>query len=187
PEPPGRNLQLGDIVEDAGAPRWRTAAETKAILALMAPRHRARLEAARAEARASGRRVAGTLYRRMRPSAEGTVQRAEVRFDLAGCLRTPAGGSSRQTLVICEPDGRVRLRLLSGREAARLMGLPDDYRLPEGYTQAYKLAGDGVAVPAARWIAAHLLEPLLDHMDAASARADESCGAAGVALKAAAV
>ena len=191
PTPPGRNLQLGDIVEDDGAPRWRTAAETKAILRLMAPRHRARLEEARAQAKAGGRRVAGTLYRRMRPAeagrGNGTVQRAEVRFDIAGCLRTPAGGSSRQTLVICEPDGRVRLRLLSGREAARLMGLPDADRLPKGYTHAYKLAGDGVAVPAARWIAAHLLEPLLDHMDARDALAGESGRAADVALKAAAV
>lgn len=70
---------------------------------------------------------------------------------------------------MAEPDGRVRSRLLSAREAARLMGLPDAYRLPEGYTAAYKLAGDGVAVPVARWLAAHLIEPLLDAQDAAAA------------------
>ncbi len=168
PPPPGRNLQLADILSDTGAPPWRSAAARDGILALMTPRHRARTEAARPEAKATGRRVAGTLYRRMRPhpAGEGSVQRAEVRFDLAGCLRTPAGGSSRQTLVCAEPDGRLRMRLLSAREAARLMGLPDAYRLPERYTDAYRLAGDGVAAPVARWLAAHLLEPLLDHMDA---------------------
>jgi DNA (cytosine-5)-methyltransferase 1 len=89
------------------------------------------------------------------------VQRAEVRFDIAGCLRTPAGGSSRQTLLIATPEGEVRARLLSAREAARLMGLPEDYRLPARYNAAYKLAGDGVAVPVARWIAERMVAPLL--------------------------
>ena len=173
PAPPPRNLQLSDLVEDAPADvKWRTAAETRALLAMMAPRHLARIEAAKAEAARTGRPVAGALYRRMRPDGEGgTVQRAEVRFDLAGCLRTPAGGSSRQTLVRVEPSGRVRTRLLSAREAARLMGLPDDYRLPARYTDAYKLVGDGVAAPVARWLAARLIEPLLDHLDAQAAAA----------------
>ena len=168
PPPPPRNLQLSDVVEarPAGV-RWRTAAETRALLAMMTPRHLERIETAKAQAKRDGRPVAGTLYRRMRPDGEGgTVQRAEVRFDLAGCLRTPAGGSSRQTLVMVDPSGRVRTRLLSAREAARLMGLPDDYRLPARYTDAYKLAGDGVAAPVARWLASQLIEPLLDRLDA---------------------
>jgi DNA (cytosine-5)-methyltransferase 1 len=84
-----------------------------------------------------------------------------VRFDdISGCLRTPAGGSSRQTLIVVE-DGKVRSRLLSSREAARLMGLPDTYKLPQNYNEAYHLAGDGVVVPVVRHLAAHLLEPLL--------------------------
>ena len=54
-----------------------------------------------------------------------------MRFDeVSGCLRTPAGGSSRQTIVLVD-KGRVRSRLLSPREAARLMGLPDSYKLPD--------------------------------------------------------
>ncbi|MDF2234236.1 DNA cytosine methyltransferase [Albimonas sp. CAU 1670] len=173
PAPPPRNLQLSDVVEEAPSDvRWRTAAETKRLLAMMTPRHLARIEAAKAEAKRDGRPVAGALYRRTRPDGEGgSVQRAEVRFDLAGCLRTPAGGSSRQTLVMVEPSGRVRTRLMSAREAARLMGLPDDYRLPRRYTDAYKLAGDGVAAPVARWLAAQLIEPLLDHLDAQEAAA----------------
>ena len=86
---------------------------------------------------------------------------AEARFDgLAGCLRTPAGGSSRQTLLVVG-RGRVRSRLLSAREAARLMGLPDSYKLPENYNEAYHLAGDGVVAPAVRFLAENLLEPLL--------------------------
>jgi DNA (cytosine-5)-methyltransferase 1 len=58
-------------------------------------------------------------------------------------------------------DNRVRSRLLSSREAARLMGLPDSYKLPARYNDAYHLAGDGVCIPAVRFIAASLIEPIL--------------------------
>lgn len=101
--------------------------------------------------------MVGGVYRRTRDGQ----QRAEVRFDdVAGCLRTPVGGSSRQTVFVIT-RGKVRSRLLSPREAARLMGLDDDYILPRNYNQAYHLAGDGVAVPVVRHIASELLEPIL--------------------------
>jgi DNA (cytosine-5)-methyltransferase 1 len=90
------------------------------------------------------------------------MQRAEVRFDdLSGCLRTPVGGSSRQSIIIVEGKS-VRSRLLSPREAARLMGLPDSYKLPQNYNEAYHLAGDGVVVPVVRFLAANILEPLVE-------------------------
>jgi DNA (cytosine-5)-methyltransferase 1 len=90
------------------------------------------------------------------------VQRAELRLDgLAGCLRTPRGGSSRQVIVVADEKG-VRTRLLSPREAARLMGLPESYQLPGSATAALQVAGDGVAAPVVRWLAGHLLEPLLE-------------------------
>ena len=56
----------------------------------------------------------------------------------------------------------MRSRLISPRETARLMGLADDYALPDNYNEAYHLTGDGVAVPVVRHLAEHLLEPLLD-------------------------
>ncbi|MFN5617482.1 MAG: DNA cytosine methyltransferase, partial [Brevundimonas sp.] len=91
----------------------------------------------------------------------GRVQRAEVRFDgIAGCLRTPAGGSSRQTLLVID-RGEVRSRLLTPRETARLMGLDDDYVLPDSDTDAYHLTGDGVPAPVVAWLARTLFEPLL--------------------------
>ncbi len=55
----------------------------------------------------------------------------------------------------------VRSRLLSPREAARLMGLPENYKLPANCNEAYHLVGDGVVVPLVRFLAAHLLQPLL--------------------------
>jgi DNA (cytosine-5)-methyltransferase 1 len=74
-------------------------------------------------------------------------------------LRTPAGGSSKQLLLVTE-NGRPRLRPMMAREAARLMGLEDSYRLPPGETKALKVIGDGVSVPVVRWLGEHLLSPL---------------------------
>ena len=84
-----------------------------------------------------------------------------MRFDdVSGCLRTPAGGSSRQLILVI--DGKkVRSRLISARETARLMGLPEDYKLPKNYNEAYHLTGDGVAAPVVRHLAQHVFEPLL--------------------------
>ncbi len=104
----------------------------------------------------------GGVYKRTRKDESGAKsQRGEVRFDgLAGCLRTPAGGSSRQSIVVIEND-MVCSRLLSAREAGRPMGLPDDYALPANHNEAYRLVGDGVVVPVVRFIASSLLEPIL--------------------------
>ena len=41
------------------------------------------------------------------------------------------------------------------------MGLPDDYKLPRNYNEAYHLTGDGVAVDVVRHLAEHVFEPLL--------------------------
>ncbi len=89
-------------------------------------------------------------------------QRLEVRFDgVAGCLRTPGGGSSRQVVLIVE-NGGVRSRLMTVRECARLMGAPDWYQVPGTYNEGYRAMGDAVAVPVVRWLTHHLLAPLAD-------------------------
>jgi DNA (cytosine-5)-methyltransferase 1 len=51
--------------------------------------------------------------------------------------------------------------LFSTRETARLMGLPDSYKLPKNYNEAYHLTGDGVVVPVVRHLAKTILEPIL--------------------------
>lgn len=151
--------KLSDLIEDEPhGVQWHTPFETKRLLDLMSPLHLEKVEQAK---RAPGRKV-GTVYKRTRPHGDGLRrQRAEVRFDeVAGCLRTPAGGSSRQIIVVIE-GGKVRSRLLSPREAARLMGLPEDYPLPQRYNDAYHLVGDGVAVPVVSWLARSVIEPSL--------------------------
>ena len=148
-------MSMSDLSEawPSGA-HWHTAKETTYLLKLMSPTNKKKVEAAKS----SGKRMIGTVYRRTRNGQ----QRAEVRFDeISGCLRTPIGGSSRQTILVVEKC-KVRSRLLSTREAARLMGLKDTYKIPDNYNAAYHLAGDGVVVPVVRHLSKHILEPILD-------------------------
>ncbi|MBM7324152.1 DNA cytosine methyltransferase [Agrobacterium sp. S2] len=157
PIPAMRLKTFADLIEEKpSSVEWHTQAETAKLLASMSPINLAKVDAAKR----AGRRMVGGVYKRTRPDAEGRSVRAEVRFDdVAGCLRTPAGGSSRQTILVV--DGNVvRSRLISARETARLMGMPEGYHLPKGYNEAYHLMGDGVAVPVVRFLAHHLLEPL---------------------------
>ena len=158
PTPARRNDVFADLVEDnPSSVQWHTEAETAKLLAQMSKINMAKLEAAKR----SGRRMVGAVYKRTRVEDGIKYQRAEIRFDdVAGCLRTPAGGSSRQVIVVVDGD-RVRSRLISSRETARLMGLPDEYKLPKNYNEAYHLTGDGVAVPVVRHLAQHIIEPLL--------------------------
>lgn len=172
PTPPVRNSCFADLIEETPTGvSWHTPEETTALLRSMSPLNLSKVEAAKR----AGRRMVGGVYKRTRPSApDGKAVRAEVRFDdVAGCLRTPAGGSSRQTVIVVDGK-RVRSRLISSREAARLMGLPDDYRLPTAYNEAYHLVGDGVAVPVVRFLSDHLLEPLLSPATARDAEAVEA-------------
>jgi len=158
PWPDAVSVGLASVIEpDAAEVRWHSTAQTDRLLALMSPGNLAKVAAARS----TGLRCVGSLYRRTRRDAAGQrIQRAEVRFDIAGCLRTPAGGSSRQTLLVVEDD-QIRSRLMTARETARLMGLPDSYRLPGSFSAACHLTGDGVAVPVVRHLAHWLFEPLL--------------------------
>jgi DNA (cytosine-5)-methyltransferase 1 len=165
PIPPARNSILAGVIEDEPkGVSWHTKAETDRLLELMAPTHVAKVEAAKR----AGRRIVGGLYRRIRLDTDSKkIQHAEVRFDdVAGCLRVPTGGSSRQTIVIVE-GASVKSRLLSPRETGRLMGLPEDYQLPSNTNEAYGLTGDGVVVPVVRFLAEHILEPILGAVPAA--------------------
>ena len=142
PCPRGRDLE--DVVE-ADVPFDRNAA-----VCLVPPSHVEKFVA-------SGREYA-TGYRRTR----GGKQVMELRCDgEAGCLRTPAGGSSKQYLVHRSADG-LEARLLTVREVARLMGAPDDWELPGSYNDGYFAMGDAVASPVAEWLGETFLKPLVE-------------------------
>jgi DNA (cytosine-5)-methyltransferase 1 len=159
PEPKNDVPPLSDLILDEPEDvSWHSTAETQKLIAMMSDVNRNRLSAMQAK----GRRLVGTIYKRTRVDGAGVRrQRAELRDDnIAGCLRTPGGGSSRQTIVVVEGQA-VHTRLLSAREAARLMGLPDSYQLPARYNDAYHIAGDGLVVPVVRFLADTVIEPIL--------------------------
>jgi DNA (cytosine-5)-methyltransferase 1 len=102
-----------------------------------------------------------TAFRRVRNGRS----MAELRTDgIAGCLRTPRGGSGRQILFkACR--GKVQVRLLTARECARLQGA-DDYRMKKHLplNQALFGFGDAVCVPVVEWIAQHYLNPVASRL-----------------------
>lgn len=171
PVPVIRSLKFADIIEEQPASvRWHTTEETARLLDMMTTVNQAKVK----KAQSSGHRMVGCVYKRTRHDEFGRkVQRAEVRFDdISGCLRTPAGGSSRQLILLVE-GGTVKSRLISSRETARLMGLPENYPLPENYNEAYHLTGDGVVVPVVRHLANSIFEPVLTQVKNSNARSYE--------------
>ena len=158
-EPQNDVFPLSDLIlEQPDDVSWHSPDETQKLIAMMSSVNHKRLLAMQAK----GKRLVGTIYKRTRVDEAGNrKQRAELRDDnIAGCLRTPGGGSSRQTIVVVEGSS-VKSRLLSAREAARLMGLPDSYKLPARYNDAYHIAGDGLVVPVVRYLAETVIEPIL--------------------------
>lgn len=149
PEPPARKQHLPDVIEfDA---EYANIESDERNIALISPKHADLLKAIPKK-----QLVVAPGYKRTRNGK----QVLELRFDnIAGCLRTPSGGSSRQLLVI-RKNGKLQSRLLTVRETARLMGAPDTYKIPGSYNDGYKAMGDAVAVPVAKWLATKLLLPL---------------------------
>lgn len=159
PRPRRRMTTFVDLIEEEPTDvPWQSRAETRKLISMMSELNREKLR----EAQRSGEFRVGTIYKRTRRDEAGRkVQRAEARFDgLAGCLRTPAGGSSRQLVIVVE-GRKVRSRLISSRETARLMGLRDSYTLPNNYNEAYHLTGDGVVVPVVRHLVSKVVAPVL--------------------------
>ncbi len=158
PEPSVQIRTISELIEEnpVGV-KWHTEAQTRKLIGMMSDLNKEKLR----DARASGELRIGTVYKRTRPDKNGQrAQRAEVRFDeISGCLRTPVGGSSRQIVLVVQGNS-VRSRLLSPREAARLMGVPEDYPTPINYNEAYHLFGDGLVVPVVAWLGRHLLYEL---------------------------
>lgn len=152
PDKPAASLE--DIVENLveNDDRWWQAEEVDRHLQMMTSININHLKKLKTQSIYSYR----TMYRRVRYGQ----QRAELRKDnIAGCLRTVRGGSSRQMLIRAGRNS-IRMRLMTPREYARLQGAPDDYPLPQKVNQALTGFGDAVCVPVITWIAKNILNPL---------------------------
>jgi DNA (cytosine-5)-methyltransferase 1 len=151
--PTGRP-RLRDVIEKLpdDDPAWWVEKRVEYFMSQLSPRH-----AAEAALMIAGHRVSyGTAFRRVRHGKS----MAELRTDgIAGCLRTPRGGSGRQILFKAG-QGRRQVRLLTARECARLQGVPDSYEIKVPLNQALFGFGDAVCVPAVEWLARHYLLPV---------------------------
>lgn len=148
--PPQASYQLLDFIDIGDDQQWWSAAELRRHEAMLSDRHRRELDALRH----AGTLTPLTAFRRIRQGE----QRMEVRFDgVAGCLRTPRGGSAKQ-IVLLAGRGEVRMRWMTPREYARLQGAPG-FVLPENTIQGLFGFGDAVCVPAIEWIDRCVLRP----------------------------
>jgi DNA (cytosine-5)-methyltransferase 1 len=164
PDPPHHSRKrLDDILEklDDTDPLWWSADRADYLYNQMSDKHKQIAN----EWIAKKEWSYGTVFRRVRKQSDGTKKSmAELRCDgLAGCLRTPKGGSARQILFKAG-YGRYSARLITPRECARLMGARN-FRMDAPTTQALFGFGDAVCVPAISWIAEHYLNPLLDEIN----------------------
>ncbi len=168
PAPPaGAHDTLVSVLEDLPPDdaRWWPEDRTAALVAKMAPLNRRRVD----ELQAGERDGVATMYRRRRNGR--TV--GELRPDrLAGCLRTPQGGSSVQFLVDCR-TGAPRIRPLTGREYARLQGA-DSFPIEVNDRQARLGFGDAVCVQAVRWLVQHAFDAARSAAQNAPASARET-------------
>ncbi|MGW1137911.1 DNA cytosine methyltransferase [Streptomyces zhihengii] len=99
-----------------------------------------------------------TAYRRTRDGKPAWEVRAD---DIAGCLRTAGGGSSKQAVVRIRDGEPLRARWMTSLEYARLMGA-GDYVLPERLSKSVMGFGDAVCVNAVQWLSESYLVPLLE-------------------------
>ncbi len=156
PEPPTCADRLGKIISDppAGIPPWWNAERRDYLLSQMSPKHRAQADRMKRGAAFSY----GTVFRRVR---SGKTM-AELRTDgIAGCLRTPRGGSARQILLRAG-RGTIETRLLQPDECGRLMGLDNGFKIDASLNQALFALGDAVCVPAIEWIGREYLNALVE-------------------------
>ena len=142
PPLPTRKYDLEDLIErfSLSSSVWWDCRRQNHLFTQMSVLHKERLQ----ELTQSRKAVFATVYKRVRSSG----CRAEIRTDgVAGCLRTPRGGSSKQ-FVIQAGKGQWRVRNMTAREYARLQGVPDTFNITVPYIQALWGFGDAVCVPA---------------------------------------
>ena len=155
PSLPQSQRRLTSVLENLphDAPEWWNEKRATYLLNQMSQRHRIIADRMINSAGWSF----GTVFRRVR---EGGSM-AELRVDgIAGCLRTPRGGSGRQILVKAG-FGEFHARLLTPRECARLMGA-GDFKISASLNQALFGFGDAVCVPVIEWITKHYLNRVLE-------------------------
>lgn len=157
PPLPTRQLSLEDIIEELpdDSPRWWSDERVDYFHRQIHPNHTERVHELRD--RTAIRHV--TAFRRVRTIHGVKRSLAEIRFDgVAGCLRTPKGGSAKQ-IVVQLGSGRLRVRHMTAGECMKLQGVFDAPVMNMSENELLFALGDAVCVPAARWALDQLEAP----------------------------
>lgn len=144
--------ELADNI-DLHDSRWWNQERVESFVASLSP-----TQAMRFERLKNGEASARTAYRRTRNGKAVWEIRED---DVAGCLRTARGGSSKQAVLFLG-EGDVRIRWMTGNEYAKLQGA-SDFAL-DGFreSQIQYAFGDAVAVPVVEWLMKTAVLPALD-------------------------
>lgn len=152
--PPQAKYSLVDFLDTDENQEWWEESEVIRHYDMMFDRHKQKIDAMLSQRNMT---IALTAFRRVRKGR----QRTEVRFDgIAGCLRTPRGGSAKQ-IVIAINNHKLKMRWMSPKEYGRLQGV-DKYKIPENVIQGLFGFGDAVCVPVIQWIDRNMLTPVFD-------------------------
>ena len=153
PDPPPRHpgLRLGDVAVDHA--EWWGAKRLGKFLCSLSD-----IQAARVDAYQMRPRVAHHgAYRRTRHHRAVWEVRAD---EVAGTLRTTAGGSGRQA-VLRAGNGDLAARWMDVREYAALQGAGDMQCQSVSPRQAMYAFGDAVCVPVVEWLVKQCVLPLV--------------------------
>jgi DNA (cytosine-5)-methyltransferase 1 len=156
PDPPEARSTGFSAIADRLAPgdeRWWDDQRVAAFLDSLSDVQGDRLHRLIGDKRVSYR----TAYRRTRNGVAVWEVRAD---DIAGCLRTARGGSSKQA-VVRAGNGTVRVRWMTPHEYITLMGAPHYDINGIRPLQVMFGCGDAVVVPVVEWLATNYLRPLL--------------------------
>lgn len=149
-----RVTTLDDIIEteiDVNSKLWWSEDRKKYLFDQMSTTHQEKLTNMIFQQKYSY----STVFRRMRKGQS----MAELRTDgIAGCLRTPSGGSSKQILIQAGFND-WKVRLVSPREYARLQGVRDDFLLPINQSKGFFSMGDAVCVPVIEFLTKEVITP----------------------------
>jgi DNA (cytosine-5)-methyltransferase 1 len=160
PDLPQRKINLVDIVDKSE--KWWIKERTDYLFNQMFERHQSQIRLMIQNDYYSY----GTVFRRMRIRDGFKQSTAELRIDgIAGCLRTPKGGSARQ-IIVRAGKKRFDARLINARESACLMGADDYFISPNmSFNNILFGFGDAVCVPVIEWIAKNYLNLLFDEFN----------------------
>ena len=141
----------------ADDPRWWDETRVNAFVSSLSQTQRTKMERLQNASTTSAR----TAYRRTRNGKPVWELRED---DIAGCLRTTRGGSSKQAVAFLG-NKKLKIRWMTAHEYALLQG-GADFKL-DGFreSQIQYAFGDAVARPAVSWLIRHAVLPAFEALD----------------------